>query len=344
MSAAIRVGVLGLSHDHVWDNLKLLVSTEGMTLAGAADPHEELTEKAAKEFGCPVSNDYGDFLEETELDAVYVFASNADGALLALAAAERGLHVLIEKPIAADLAGANEVIAAAKESGVTLMVNWPIAWWPSLMHAIDLAAQGTIGKVWQVKYRAAHSGPKEEGCSEFFSEWLYDAEENGGGAMMDYCGYGALLARVIMGMPSRVTGVAGRYCKETLLAEDNALIAMEYSHGLAMAEASWTQIGKLTSYVTAIYGDEGTFIVEPMENGRLLHATKEHPEGQEISVPARPDHWKNSAVHFLHCIRKGEAPMPLCHATMSRDSQEIVAAGQISAGEQKAISLPLPVV
>jgi predicted dehydrogenase len=341
MSEPIRVGVLGLTHDHVWDNLKQLAAAKGAEIAGAADPNEELRERVQREYGCPVHEDYLEFLDQTDLDAVYVFGNNAEGALLGSAAAGAGLHVLIEKPLASDLEGANVLLATARRAGVTLMVNWPIAWWSPLVHALDLARQGEIGEIWQVKYRAAHAGPTEEGCSEYFCDWLYDTTLNGGGALMDYCGYGALLSRVLMGMPSRVTGVAGRYCTETLLAEDNAVLAMEYARGLSLAEASWTQIGKMTSYVTAIYGDRGTLLAEPLDSGRLLLATKEAPEGRVVEVPPLPAHAANSAAHFLHCIQTGEEPMPLCHASLSRDAQEIVEAGQISVAEQKAISLPL---
>jgi predicted dehydrogenase len=52
------------------------------------------------------------------------------GADYGVAAAQKGLHILIEKPMAADYAGAVALYGAAKKAGVTLMVNWPFAWWP----------------------------------------------------------------------------------------------------------------------------------------------------------------------------------------------------------------------
>src|SRR5262249_6574529 len=152
--------------------------------------------------------------------------------LTELAAAKR-LHVLVEKPMAADLAGADRMLAAVRRAGARLMVNWPFAWWPQMQHALRLARDGELGNLWQVKYRAAHAGPREIGCSPYFCEWLYDPRRNGAGALMDYCCYGAALARCLLGVPARVSAVAGRFVKEDILVEDNAVLVMTYPHGLA---------------------------------------------------------------------------------------------------------------
>ena len=114
---------------------------------------------------------------------------------------------MVEKPMAADLAGAVRLQNAANGTGVQLMVNWPIAWWPQLQQALRLAAEGRIGRVFQVNYRAAHAGPREIGCSEAFSDWLLDPVRNGGGALVDYCSYGAALVCHLLGLrPSQDGG------------------------------------------------------------------------------------------------------------------------------------------
>ena len=53
----------------------------------------------------------------------------------------------------------------------------------------------------------------------------------------------------------------GRLVKEYVLVDDNAVIVMQWPRAIAIAEASWSQIGHLTSYVTAIYGTEGTLLI-----------------------------------------------------------------------------------
>lgn len=343
MAEKLRIGVLGLTHDHVWGNLADLKASPLGELVAAADPNAPLRDRVRSEYGCPQTFDsYEAMLDQVSLDAVYIFADNATGAELAEKAAERGLHILVEKPMAADLEGADRMLAAARMAGTLLMVNWPFAWWPGLQQAMAMAKGGEIGQLFCVKYRAAHAGPKAIGCSPYFYSWLYDADLNGAGALMDYCCYGAALARYLLGQPSRVVGVAGRLLQHYITVEDNAVIVMQWPNAVAIAEASWTQIGHMTSYITVIYGSEGTLLVEPGANGRVLLATREREDGIPIEVPPLPEEMRSATAYFLSRVAQSQPIEGLCSAEVGRDAQEILEAGLISAAEGVAISLPLP--
>jgi len=345
MAGKLRVGVLGLTHDHIWSNLADLRASPLGELVAAADPNLPLLEKAESQYGCPaVFESYEEMLEETDLDAVYVYADNATSVDLVEMAAEAGLPAMVEKPMAADLTGADRMLAASRTANVQLMVSWPIAWWPGLQHALTMVAAGEVGQVTGVKYRGAHAGPKEIGCSPYFYDWLYDADLNGGGALIDYCSYGAALARHLLGLPSRVTAVAGRLAKEYITVEDNAVIVMEWPGAIAIAEASWTQIGHLGSYATTIYGTEGTIVVAPRDGGGVLLATAEHDDGIEVEVPPLPPESANSTAYFLSKLAHGDPIEGLCTARIGRDAQEILEAGLIAAASGSAVSLPLPMI
>src|SRR6476659_4285127 len=163
MADKLRIGALGLSHDHIWENLKSLNESSDGVLVAAADPHPELQEKV-RAYSCEqVFADYGELLDSVPLDAVYVYADNRQGVDLAVQAAARGLHILIEKPMASTFAGADRVRGAAHAAGVQLMVNWPIAWWPHLQYALQRVDAGRSGDVFQVNYRSAHAWPRELG-------------------------------------------------------------------------------------------------------------------------------------------------------------------------------------
>lgn len=344
MADKLRVGVLGLTHDHVWGNLDDLVDSELGELVAAADVNPELLERVQEEYDCQHAFEYYEtMLDEMSLDAVYIFADNATGTDLAVMAADRGLHIMTEKPMAATLEGANRMLAAAAGAGVELMVNWPFAWSAGLQEAMSIARSGGIGEIFSVKYRAAHAGPKELGCSPYFYEWLYDGELNGAGALMDYCCYGAALTRYVAGPPSRVTGVTGNLQKEYITLEDNAVIIMQGPRAISTSEASWTQIGHLTSYVAVFYGSDGTLVVEPGDDGRVLLATREEEDGVEIDVPLPPPEQRSATDYFLGCIASGTPVEGLCSARVGRDAQEILEAALISARTGASVSLPLPI-
>ncbi len=342
MPTPIRVGILGLTHDHIWGNLDELNKLSTGDLVAAADPNQPLLEKIREECGCErLFESYDSMLDEVELDAVYVYGDNKTGAELAVMAAERGLHVMVEKPMASTLEGAVAMVAAAKTSGIKLMINWPFAWKPAFQKATAMALDGEIGTVFETKYRSAHAGPKELGCTPYFYNWLHDAELNGAGALMDYACYGAALARYVLGQPSRVTGVAGQLLKDYITLEDNAVILMQWPRAMAISEASWSQIGDLTSYETIIYGSEGTLFVE--RSGRLLLATREHGEGVAVDVPEPPSEAASASAYFLHCIANDLPVEGICNPAVGRDAQEILEAGLLSATYGETMSLPLPI-
>lgn len=343
MSPKFRIGVIGLTHDHIWGVLADLRTQPGVELVGVADTHRPLVERAKAEYGCVTYREAALFVEREQLDAVYLFGDNASAVEAAELAAKKGLHILVEKPMASDLAGADRMLAAARQNNVRLMINWPFAWLPQLQHALALAAAGEIGDIWQVKYRAAHQGPREHGCSEYFCDWLYDVDRNGGGALIDYCCYGALLSRALMGLPARVTGVTGRCLKEDILVEDNAVVVMSYPRGLSISEGSWTQIGNLTQYVATIYGSRGILQVEPRTSGRLLKATAEEPEGVVVPLPEQPAALRSTTAHFVDCVRSGREFQLLCQARVGRDAQEILEAALLSSDSGGEVSLPLKV-
>ncbi len=334
-----RFGIIGLSHDHVWDILPALAANENAELISAASLSPPLLERAKNEYGVTVYTDSAEMSASEKLDAVLIYGNNRTGAEEGIQALDRGWHVLIEKPLAADLSGAKDLLKAADTSGRRLMVNWPIAWWPQLIHALAMAESGDIGDIWQIRYRAAHQGPKEMGASEYFCDWLYDPNRNGGGALIDYCCYGAILSCILLGRPQSVTAVAGNLVKTDLDAEDNAVLLMQYPRAITIAEASWTQIDTLTSYHTQIYGTEGTLLVEPGE-GRLILATAKNPEGREVKIPEPAPHLQDPVAHFLHGIESDQSFQKLCRPRHCRDAQEILQAGAASAAEGAKVVLP----
>ena len=161
MTDRLRIGVIGLSHDHIWDHLGDLTSSEHVEYVGGADADAELRTKLENKYGGRTWTDWREMLDTEPLDAVYIYASNQEGSEASVEASKRKLHVLIEKPMAASLSAADAMISAAKDAQTSLMINWPFAWWPQMQHALQVSRDGRIGRVWQVKYRAAHAGPAE---------------------------------------------------------------------------------------------------------------------------------------------------------------------------------------
>ena len=255
---------------------------------------------------------------------------------------------MIEKPMAADLDGAESMLVAARKRGVPLMVNWPTVWRPALRYGLTLAAEGVVGDPIQVSHRGGHAGPREFGCSPQFSEWLYDPKRNGGGALVDYCGYGALLCRLVLGQPTGVIAITLPPRKPDLTAEDNAVVVLSYPRAIGLLEASWTQIGGEPAFAMIVYGDRGTLLVhqprmthegERVGGGRVQLVT---PGGNRtLEPPPLAGDERDGPTYFLSRIRAGLEVTGPCAAGIGRDVQEVIAAALQASATGRRVRIPL---
>ncbi|MFL9823596.1 Gfo/Idh/MocA family oxidoreductase [Rhodoplanes sp. SY1] len=112
----VGVGVMGCNHARVFAGLP------GVQLVGVADPSVGQTEFVGRTLGCGTFPDVGKLLD-FGVDAVTIAAPTHLHREVALTCIRRGVHVLVEKPIASTVEQGHEIIEAAKRAGVTLMVG-----------------------------------------------------------------------------------------------------------------------------------------------------------------------------------------------------------------------------
>ncbi len=327
-----RIVVAGLVHDHVWPLLGEFARLPGVAIAGGADPHRPLREKLRKEFGvAALFERTGDLFARVEADAVLVCASNAGSVPIVEAAAARGLHAMVEKPMAATAEGARRMLRASRRHGTRLMVDWPIAWDPAFSRALELVSAGDIGHVFHARIHMAHQGPREAGCSPYFWRWLYDPRENGAGALVDYCGYGAAVMAALWGRPREVAGVARTLVKR-LPVDDNAMVVALWPRRTALAQGSWTQNPDF--HEALFLGVKGTL---ETARGRLFrthtrpedfsHWGAERLNRKEVLLPAPAAGRRTGPEHFVHSLRTGRPFAKLCRAETGLLAQEILSAG-----------------
>jgi UDP-N-acetylglucosamine 3-dehydrogenase len=112
----IGVGVMGSNHARV------LAELPGVKLVGVADPDRKRCDQVARSLGCASFSDAGDLMRRG-VDAVTIAAPTHLHREIAIDCAGRGIHVLVEKPIASTVEESRAIVAAARRAGVTLMVG-----------------------------------------------------------------------------------------------------------------------------------------------------------------------------------------------------------------------------
>jgi len=234
------------------------------------------------------------------------------------------------------LAGADRMLAACRAAGVKLIINWPNAWHSALYQAAELALSGELGPIYQCRYHAAHNGPREEGCSEYFWRWLYTESENGPGALMDYCCYGAALCRWLQGVPTAVMGLAGRFLKEDDLGPDNAVLMLRYPRAISLCEASWTQLGGEPFKGATINCRDGAIL--PRRDGVWV-TSREQPQGVKLPATELPPHLTSLGLYTVAILNGEIEPVGVLDPEVSRDAQAILEAGIRSVESGRAESV-----
>jgi len=145
--AVIGVGAMGRNHARVYSEM---VDVE---LVGVADADERAALTAAKRFGGNAYSDYRRLLDEQKPDAVTIAVPTADHLEVALETLQRGIHVLIEKPIAFSLEQGNEIIAAAQRANVKLMVGHIERFNPAVILLKQYLNNKALGRVFQIDVR-----------------------------------------------------------------------------------------------------------------------------------------------------------------------------------------------
>ncbi|TLP81644.1 Gfo/Idh/MocA family protein [Maribacter sp. ACAM166] len=264
----LKLGVAGLTHGHVgW--ILSRESQSDMKMVGIVEPNKALANKLSKEFGFSmdiVFDTMDEMIKKVKPNAVAAFGDIKAHLSVVEACAPKGIHVMVEKPLATTLEDAQKIEALAKKHKIHVLTNYETSWYETNVKAINFLNEGTIGDLRKVIIRDGHKGPKKIGVSNEFLEWLTDPVLNGGGAITDFGCYGANLMTWIMKgkKPLTVTAVTQQLQSENNPnVDDDATIILTYKNEMAILEPSWNwPIGRkdMELYGTkgAIYSDNPT--------------------------------------------------------------------------------------
>ena len=257
----VKVGVIGLSHTHVhW-----IFGSEprgDIDIVGIVEADKVLAKRYSDQYNFPMANIYDSMealLEAEELDAVTAFGPIYEHLAIVETFAPKGIHVMVEKPLAVNLKHARKMEALARKHNIHLLTNYETTWYPTNHMAYELVKEdGQIGAIRKVVIRDGHKGPKKIGVDDEFLAWLTDPKLNGGGAIIDFGCYGANLMTWLMDgqRPISVTAYTQQLQPENNpMVDDEAIILVKYKDAVAVIQASWNwPIGRKDM---EIYGLEG---------------------------------------------------------------------------------------
>ena len=226
----LRIGVVSFEHMHAQSYTQELVKYPEVTLVGIADENEKRGREMAATFKTNYYQRYESLLEQ-QLDGVVICTNNRDHAKVSIAAAKKGIHILVEKPFATTIADAHAMLEAAREANVQIMNAFPMRFNPNVIAAKKKIDAGLIGDVLTIT--SINHGKIPGG-------WFIDPALSGGGAVMDHTVHLGDLIRWFTG--SEIKSV---FCESGELLhhkgiDDTGLVMIELNNGVsATIDCSW---------------------------------------------------------------------------------------------------------
>lgn len=193
-----------------------------------------------------------DAIEGSDSDVVVVALPNYQHEEAVLAAASAGKAVLCTKPLGRNAAESLRMLEACEKSGVFHGYLEDLVYPPKTLKALESAKNGSLGKVLWVRSRETHSGPH--------SDWFWNKEFSGGGAIIDLGCHCVEIGRCFIGKDIRPVEVMcwGDTQVHPIEAEDHAIGLVRYENGaIGQFEVSWSFRGGM-DLRDEIAGTEGT--------------------------------------------------------------------------------------
>lgn len=238
-------------------------------------------------------------LADPAVDAVLIALPTPEHAAVAERALRIGKHVLCEKPMAPDLAGCDRMLAAARDSGRTLMIAQCIRFWPAYEHVARLVRAGRLGRLRFLKLMRIGSPP---GYSS--GNWLMDGRQSGG-ALLDLHVHDVDFVLSLLGPPARLSaaGLCGPSGEI-----DHVFASYDYADGvLVQIEGSWLYRPPRPFEMALCAVGETASAEWSSRTPRELLLYAGDAEAQRIDCGADTG-WPREVDYFIECVRSGRPP------------------------------------
>jgi predicted dehydrogenase len=354
--AKVQVGLVGsgfVSAIH-YDAFRSVAGAEVLAVASPTEAHvREFAERRGIRHWF---TDYRRMFELADLDMVVLGLPNDRHCDATLAAAAAGIHVVVEKPMAMNLAECDRMIEACRNARVKLMYAEELCFTPKYVRLKQLVDEGALGRVHLVKQSEKHDGPH--------SPWFWDVSRSGGGVTLDMGCHAIEFFRWLLSgrdgrHKPRITSVHAdmdTYVhSDKTRGDDASILMLRLAAGdggpdvMAMAEESWAKPGGMDDRAE-VYGSAGVAYADLL-HGNSIRTYSQSGYGYAVEKAGSTRGWSftiydeiwnygfpQEMEHFVQCVRDDRPPMET--GEDGRAVLEAVFAAYQSAAQERAVPLP----
>ncbi len=312
MSKKVRIGVIGAGSFASRRHIPIVVQSSDAELVALCRRDKILLKKVADHFKCPNTfTDYKEMLDSVEMDGVIIATPHAlhyENAKLAL---ERGLHILVEKPLTVKTEEAKELAQIAEDKGLIIVVALNPPYWQHTNYVRDLIQSGEIGEIEEVNINwvgnAEHVfglAPMPDNLPGIVPPTIFrgDPKLGGGGHFIDSGSH----------LLSELFWTTGLNACEINAIMDNPEFDMRTTMSIKLENGALCNIinignSKISRRIHNVYfGSNGTIFVD----GMPFKVTISKPDKDPIVVTERDmPPAKQPVEDFIDAILKGTKPL-----------------------------------
>ncbi|MEH7307885.1 Gfo/Idh/MocA family protein [Neobacillus drentensis] len=294
----IGAGTMGSTHGEAFTKM------DNAVLGGIVDKNLEKAKELAGKLQTRAFQSFEEAIEALEkVDVVSICLPTPFHKPFLKKAADQGMHIICEKPLARNLKDAREMIDYCQEKNVKLFVGHVVRFFPEYVRAKNIIEEGTIGNVAVV--RTSRGGGFPYGSDDWYADY-----ESSGGLVLDMIIHDFDFLRWCFGEVDRVYAKSIKEGNKKRL--DYSLVTLRFKNGvIAHVEGTWAHQGFTTRYEFA--GETGIIEHDSSKSVPIVFESRSNSTvGGGVAVPESP--LKDSPYfielhHFISCIETGKEPI-----------------------------------
>jgi predicted dehydrogenase len=283
-------------------HLPILSKMENVEITGVCDIDKSKAKSIAQKYG--VKNYFPkleDMLNNCEADCLMVTSPTNLHKEQAIKGFEKGLNVLVEKPLARDYNEASAIVDASKASKKILMVGMNNRFRPDIMMMESFITAKELGEIFYIKTGFLKKRSTVE-------TWSLKKNESGGGVIMDLGIVMLDIALWLMRFPKVKSVSAVNYYHSFKDVEDSSFVLIRFENNATLSiEASWTLHREDDLFYCNVYGKEGSSQINPLKIYKRMHGTLVNVTPLKMERPANifKRAYEYELNHFITSVRNG---------------------------------------
>lgn len=299
----------------------------------------------ADQAGAAWTSDFADAVTREDVDAVVIATPSGTHAEIAIAAAQAGKHLLVEKPIDITLPRVDSIITAAEEAGVILACVFPLRFAAGVAKVKEAVDAGRLGRITLADCYVKWFRPQ----SYYDGNWRGTWELDGGGALMNQSIHNIDLLQYLAGPVKTVFGRTATLAHE-METEDTASAVLSFASGALGVIQGATSCWPGDPARVELHGDRGTIVIEEgqiakwelqdasaEEKQAMLTLEKQDGSGAADPMAIGSEKHRRQIVDLIDAIRTGRAPA--IQGAEARRSVQIIRAIYTSAQEGRVVEI-----